>query len=185
MMPGSVAEAFQSAASQWADRPFLHILRETAGIYDIAAGPITYAAAAKAVAALRARYRAAGYGPSDRAGLMLENRPAFFLHWLALNALGVSVVPLNAELRAPELDYLVTHSEIALAVGTERHLPVLAAAAARTGRRFVVAADEAESVAGSPLPPARARRDTGAVRRMRAALHLRHDRAAEGLRAGQ
>ena len=31
-----------------------------------------------------------------RVGLMLENRPAAFLHWFALNALGASVVPLNA-----------------------------------------------------------------------------------------
>ena len=29
-----------------------------------------------------------GYGVGHRVGLLLENRPAFFLHWLALNALG-------------------------------------------------------------------------------------------------
>ena len=39
----------------------------------------------------------AGYGHGHRVGLLLENRPAFFLHWFALNALGVSLVPINAE----------------------------------------------------------------------------------------
>ncbi len=34
-------------------------------------------------------YADAGYGPGHRVGLLLENRPAFFLHWFALNALGV------------------------------------------------------------------------------------------------
>ena len=48
---------------------------------------------------------------------MLENRPATFLHWFALNGLGASVVPLNPDLRAGELDYLLRHSGICLAVG--------------------------------------------------------------------
>ena len=45
----------------------------------------------------------AGYGHGHRVGLLLENRPAFFTHWLALNALGASVVPINAELQSAEL----------------------------------------------------------------------------------
>ena len=56
--------------------------------------------------------RAAGYGHGHRVGLLLENRPAFLFHWLALNALGVSVVPINAEMRSAELEYLVGHSGI-------------------------------------------------------------------------
>jgi acyl-CoA synthetase (AMP-forming)/AMP-acid ligase II len=47
---------------------------------------------------------------------MLENRPAFFFHWLALNALGASVVPINPEWRSAELEYLVGHSGMAVAV---------------------------------------------------------------------
>jgi len=71
------------------------------------------------------RYREAGYGHGHRAGLMLESRPAFFFHWLALNALGVSVVPMSSEWRRAELEYLVGHSEICVAVvpeGREREL---------------------------------------------------------------
>ena len=47
---------------------------------------------------------------------MLENRPAVFVHWFALNRLGASVVPLNPDLRPAELAYLIQHSGICLAV---------------------------------------------------------------------
>ena len=43
--------------------------------------------------------------------LQLENRPEFPLHFLALNSLGVSVVPLNPDYRAAELEYVLAHSE--------------------------------------------------------------------------
>ena len=159
MTEETVAQIFSRAAARWRNHPFLHIANETAAAYAIASGSISYGEAADAVERLRALYRAAGYGPGERVGLMLENRPAFFLHWLALNGLGTSVVPLNPELRPRELDYLVAHSEIALAVGTDQHVPVLRAAAARTGRHFLVAADDFDAVA-APAGPA-ARNDDG------------------------
>jgi acyl-CoA synthetase (AMP-forming)/AMP-acid ligase II len=111
------------------ERPFLLVLPETASAYRIAPGPITYGEAASSVAGLRASYAAAGYGLGHRVGLMLENRPAFFLHWFALNALGVSVVPLNPDLRPAECEYLVRHSEIVLAVAAAPHRDALRAVA--------------------------------------------------------
>ncbi len=93
-------------------------------------GPIGWAHAAAEVEPLRRAYAAAGYGHGHRVGLLLENRPAFLLHWFALNALGASVVPIHADLRAAELQYLIGHSEIVLAVTLPSHAPVLAAAAA-------------------------------------------------------
>ncbi|HAP24105.1 MAG TPA: ATP-dependent acyl-CoA ligase, partial [Achromobacter sp.] len=111
-MTATVHQAFADTASRHGGQPFLCILPETAEAYDIAAGELTYAAAADAIETLRAAYADAGYGHGHRAGLLLENRPAFFLHWFALNALGVSVVPINPDLRAAELEYLAGHSEI-------------------------------------------------------------------------
>ena len=64
---------------------------------------LTYGEAAAAVAALIAACRAAGWGRGDRVALLLENRPAFLLHWLALNAIGVSAVPLNGAMKPAEL----------------------------------------------------------------------------------
>ncbi len=97
-------------------RPFLHVAAETARHYAIAAGTLSYGDAAARIDQIAERYRAAGYGAGHRVGLMLENRPAMFLHWFALNRLGASVVPLNPDLRPPELAYLVRHSGICLAV---------------------------------------------------------------------
>jgi acyl-CoA synthetase (AMP-forming)/AMP-acid ligase II len=115
----TVADAFRLAVAHFPDRPFLCITSDTARRYVIAAGETSYAQAAAAVALLASRYRAAGYGPGHRVGLMLENRPAFFFHWLALNTLGASVVPLSRDLRPAELAYLIGHSEIVLAVTPE------------------------------------------------------------------
>ncbi len=144
----TVHQLFTDSAARWADRPFLCVLPETAAIYGIEAGELSYRDADARIAALRDAYAAAGYGHGHRVGLLLENRPAFFLHWFALNALGVSVVPINADLRAAELEYLIGHSEIALAVALpERHAD-LVAAADRADRPFRVVAD------GEAPPPA-------------------------------
>src|SRR5262245_29833794 len=112
----TVAQAFADTAARFGAQPFLCVLPETAAIYGVPAGETSYAQMQSRVVALRAAYAAAGYGHGHRVGLLLENRPDFFLHWFALNGLGVSVVPINADLRSAELEYLVGHSEIALAV---------------------------------------------------------------------
>ncbi len=140
-MSVTVAAAFAESARRYADRPFLHVLAETAGVYGIAPGDLKYGAAAAAIARLRKGYAEAGYGPGHRIGLMLENRPAFLLHWFALNGLGVSVVPLNPELRPAELDYLVAHSQIVLGVATDIHLRPFANAAGRVGDIPTIAED--------------------------------------------
>ena len=72
---------------------------------------LTYAEALERTTDISARYRKRGYGPGHRVALMLETRPEFLLHFLALNSLGVSVVPLNPDYRAAELEYVLAHSE--------------------------------------------------------------------------
>lgn len=71
---------------------------------------ITYGEAARRVAALRDGYVAAGYGAGSRLALLLLNRPEFLLHWLALNAIGASVVPLNGDIRPDELRHQMSVS---------------------------------------------------------------------------
>lgn len=152
-MSTTVYQAFRDSAARYGAQPFLCILPETAQAYGITAGELSYAQAAEAIEALRAAYARAGYGHGHRAGLLLENRPAFFLHWFALNALGVSVVPINPDLRAAELEYLTGHSEIALAVALpERHADLLAAAQ-RAGRDLrVMGPDDAPPAAPFAAP---------------------------------
>ena len=88
----TVYAAFCAAADETPDKPFLYTIESVAEAYGIAAGPINYNQARKAVENLREAYLAAGYthraGEPLRIALMVDNRPSFFYHWFALNALG-------------------------------------------------------------------------------------------------
>ncbi|HWZ37219.1 MAG TPA: AMP-binding protein [Bradyrhizobium sp.] len=132
--PDTVFAAFQAAATRHAQKPFIDVLTETAGAYDIAAGELSYAQIQAQVERLAGVYRQAGFGHGHRVGVLLENRPDFFLNWFALNALGVSVVPINPELRSAELEYLIDHSEMVAALAIVSRQGDLAAAAAAMAR---------------------------------------------------
>lgn len=131
-------EAFASVARRHPRNDFLLVPASAAAAYAAGDVALAYGEALAAVEALREAYGAAGVGAGTRVALMLENRPAYFLHWLALNALGASVVPLNPELRPAELAWMFGHSEAALAVGLREHLPALEAAAAQSGGGIAV-----------------------------------------------
>ncbi|MET3515088.1 acyl-CoA synthetase (AMP-forming)/AMP-acid ligase II [Pseudacidovorax sp. 1753] len=129
----TVYERFREGAQRRGDADFLYVEAVTARTYGIAAGATSWTCALAAVERLRAAYAAAGYGNGHRVGLLMENRPDSLLHWLALNALGVSTVPINLEMRAAELEYLVGHSEIVLAVVLPERLDAMRAAAKAAG----------------------------------------------------
>ncbi len=130
---GSVAAGFADSAKHFPEHPVIDVLDETAEIYGIAPGPMSYAALSERVFYLYDAYYSAGYVHGDRVGLLLENRPVFLEHWLALNTLGVSVVPISSEMRVAELSYLIAHSEIVLAVALSSHHGLVREAAAREG----------------------------------------------------
>ena len=147
MVGGTVYEAFQRTVARHGDREFLAILPETAQHYGIPARSYTYAQAAGEIATLGQRYADAGLRQSHRVGLMLENRPAMFFHWLALNGLGVSVVPLNRDWRDAELEYVIGHSEMAAAIVPAARVHDTRRAAARIGHPLAVGTDEALGLA--------------------------------------
>ena len=149
----SVQQAFEAAAARWPDNPFFGVLEETARIYGIPAGEITYRQAKARVDALAAAYRAAGWGAGHRIALLLENRPDFVMHWLAINTIGASIVPINPDLRSEELRYMIGHSEMALAVAIPARHGSLREAS--DGKLTVIAADDA-------IPAAAVRHEPGA-----------------------
>ena len=149
----TVHDAFIATAARTPGADFLCVEAMTAQTYGIAEGAIRWGDAAAKVEALRAGYAQAGYGHGHRVGLLLENRPAFLFHWFALNALGVSVVPINAEMRAAELEYLIGHSEIGLAITLPERAADLRAAAQRAGIAFE-AVPIGEDAAFAPPPAA-------------------------------
>ena len=134
----NVYDRFQESAARWGDSDFLYVERVTAATYGIPQGAITWKAAAQEVERLRAAFASAGYGHGHRVGLLMENRPAYLFHWFALNSLGVSVVPINAEMRSAELEYLIGHSEICLAVSLPARVPELQEAARAAGMQTQV-----------------------------------------------
>jgi acyl-CoA synthetase (AMP-forming)/AMP-acid ligase II len=134
----SVFDAFTAAVERWPERPFLNVLAETARAYGIAEEEITYEDAEAEVEALSDALSAAGYRAGQRVMLLLENRPAFFLWFLACNARGLSVVPVNPDLREAELSYMIDHAEPVLAITTAERTNDLRRAALTAGRKLPV-----------------------------------------------
>src|SRR5689334_6880978 len=83
--PMRVYDAFALTAERYPGHDFLCILPETAERYGIAPLTITYQQALQQIEQLQQRYRECGVRAGQRVGLLLENRPAMFLHWFALN----------------------------------------------------------------------------------------------------
>jgi len=157
----TVHDVFAATAARTPQAEFLFTESVTAKAYGIEAGALLWGDAAAEVERLRQAYAKAGWGHGHRVGLLLENRPDFLLHWLALNALGVSVVPINSEMRSAELIYLIGHSEIGLAVTLPERAADLRAAAEQAGVPFatmgahdaVPQAPQAAPRAAEPIGP--------------------------------
>ena len=158
---GTVYQAFRRSVDAFPTSEFLCVLPHTAAHYGIETRSYSYTEAAREVEVLLRRYRAAGFGHGHRAGLMLENRPAFFFHWLALNALGISVVPINPEWRSAELQYLIDHSEMGVAVAPPERAADLTHAAANAGRPLAIATSELTELREAPTAVPRPQEQVG------------------------
>jgi acyl-CoA synthetase (AMP-forming)/AMP-acid ligase II len=116
----TIGAAFAASVAQHADRPFLAVPANAGRGYLASGFEISYGAASKRVEHLAAIYRQAGYGVGHRVATLLENRPEYLFHKLALNSIGVCCVPINPDYRAAEIAYLIDHSEpdLIVAIGT-------------------------------------------------------------------
>lgn len=146
----TVYETFAATASQSGGRPFLHIPASAARDYAGSAIDLTYAEALAQVDRLAAHYRAQGYGAPMRVALVLENRAEFFLHWLALNCLGCSVIPISRDLQPEEIAYVLAHGEACLVVAVPEAVPALQVVLSRIAQPVPVA----DCSAPGDLPPA-------------------------------
>ncbi|MDH2344583.1 MULTISPECIES: ATP-dependent acyl-CoA ligase [unclassified Bradyrhizobium] len=137
----TVYECFRETALRRGQAGFLNVLRETADIYGITPGEISYRTMYDRVEHRRAAFASHGYGEGHRVGLLLQNRPAFVELWFALNALGVSVVPINPDLRMSELEYIIAHSEMSAAFVLAGRRGEVEMAARQAGRPIPVVTD--------------------------------------------
>ena len=150
----TIGEAFTAAVSAHGDRPFLAVPANEARGYLPSGFEISYGEAGKRVEQLAAVYREAGYGLGHRVATLLENRPEYILHKLALNSIGACCVPINPEYRTGEIAYLIEHSEpelvVVLAARERQLLDVLAQGVHRPP---VVVSDEfGAGLAKAPRP---------------------------------
>ena len=109
-MAQTVFEAFLATAQAAPDNVFLCAPPAAGRAYHPDGVEFTYGQTREAALALREVYAAAGYGHGHRVALLLENRPEFFFHYLALNALGAGIVPINPDYRHDEMLYQMDHS---------------------------------------------------------------------------
>ncbi len=150
-MPGTVFDAFAASARAAPSHPFL-VIPPAAAAYAPAAVCLGYGDLLARIEACRERYAGAGYGHGHRVAILLENRPDYFIHWLALNALGVSVAPINPDYRLEETSYLLAHSDAVLAVSIAERLGDVAAASEREAGVAVIGPD-ADDIPRAPPPP--------------------------------
>ena len=117
----TIGDVFSSAVAIWPDA-VLFISPKTISSKK---SELTYANAQKRIMFYQARFQDAGYGYGERIALLLGNRVEHYLIKLAANNLGISVVPLNPDLSAFELIYILKDSNSILIItipsGTTTH----------------------------------------------------------------
>lgn len=151
----SVHAAFERTRAHFAASPFLYLPASSPS------GPLslTYEQAGLQVEELAHMYRRAGYGRGHHIALLLESNAEFYLHWLALNAVGATLVPIAAELVDDEIALLLKHGEVDLVVC----LPTRLAAVERASRQGSVAQIACVGTEQMRLPPSREPCSVGAA----------------------
>lgn len=149
----TVFEALRESAAAAPNNPFICVPSGTSYAPD--GLEWTYSEVMQRVLVLADRYQQSGYGLGHRVALLLENRPDFFIHLLALNAVGASIVPVNPDHRHAELQYQMSHSGAILAVALSQHVDRLKAVAAELTHPFAVI-DADRILEQMPSPPRKA-----------------------------
>ena len=115
-MTTTVFSAFEQTARAHGGKPFLQFYPDKL--------ELSYAQAHERISAIARTYERKSYRPGHRVALKLPNCADFLLHFLALNSLGVAVVPMNPDYQKSEAAYVISHSEAALVVdSTENFNP--------------------------------------------------------------
>src|SRR5678816_3314675 len=99
----TVYAAFEATAGAHSARPFLC---DPATWRDL-----SYGDALERVRGIAADYRARGVGKGHRVAVRMASGPEMLLHFLALNSIGASFVPINPDYQPAERDYVLSHSD--------------------------------------------------------------------------
>jgi len=116
---GTLYDSLLRTVQTYGDRPAYAVPPMAGRAYHPDGWEVTWNETLACTGRMRAVYARAGFGPGHRVSILFAQRPEFFFHWYALNALGVSVVPINPDYRRDEIRYVVEHSESSLVVGVD------------------------------------------------------------------
>src|SRR5690625_3430661 len=167
MAENTVYQALAKRTRERGEQPLLAVPPRPERHYYPDGVEFSYKEVLAQVEQLRERYRSAGYGHGHRVALLLENRPEYLMHFLALNSLGISAVPINPDYRQDEVLYLLEHSDAALVVAVSARVADMAQVAEQAALRpSVVDAEALPSqlpVAGTPPVPGEPSRATEAA----------------------
>lgn len=130
---GTLYDSLKRTAARYPDRPAYAVPPMAGRAYHPGGWEITWAQTLAAVEAMRERYARAGFRRGQRVAMLFDQRPEFFFHYYALNALGVSLVPVNPDYRREEIRYVVEHSEASLAVAIDSRLEDMSAVVREIG----------------------------------------------------
>ncbi len=151
MCPASVYQLLVQTAARVRDGDLFVTPQRLVEPWRLTQTRFSYRDTVREVDRLAEQYRNAGYGRGHRIALLAENRPVFFFHYLALNAVGASAVPVNPDYTSDELRYLLTHSDCALVVAIEPRVEGIRALARELG--IPVASTDATSFPSPIRPP--------------------------------
>ena len=143
---------FKKSVDKYSQNIFIAVPSSEERDYYQSGFEITYLEASIRVGKLKARLEDAGYGLGHRVAVALDNRPEHIIVRLALNALGVSCVPINPDYRPSELAFVLEHSESSLIIHLEKHRKTIELANADISTPILMWCLENET--GMP-PPAR------------------------------
>ena len=154
---GTLYGTLQQTVARFGERPAYAVPPMANRPYHPAGITFTWAQTAAEVETRRRWYEQAGYGCGHRVAILFEQRPEFVFHHFALNALGVSVIPLSPDHQPEEIGYVLGHSGATLALAISSRMNDLREAARRLASPPALGVfDDLTAVAP---PPRGARRD--------------------------
>jgi len=154
---GTLYQSLLRTVDKHGDRPAYAVPPMAGRSYHPDGWEITWAETLDGVEDKKRVYEQAGFGCGHRVAMLFDQRPEFFFHYYALNALGVSVVPINPDYRRDEIRYVVEHSEASLAVVVDARLEDMNAVAREIGGGLsVVSLERFPERLPQPAGPARA-----------------------------
>lgn len=141
----SLYDRFRQSAQVFEKTPFLAVPGRLAEAWEVQR-ELQFGEVLDRVDALKAKYAEQGVSEGDRVALAFESRPEFVFQYLALNALGACVVPLNTDLTVAELSYQLGHSGCGAVVGLPALRPLLASSIEASGHAIVLSTQGPEGL---------------------------------------